>query len=637
MKIKIIVLLSLLFIVINTTIFYMTKINKNQKVDIVLQDNLKTLQTHYKILLETQKSTAQAIYQSTLRIPGFTETLAEANHATKERKAELRAKLGKILAPMYARIKKRGVLQYHFLLPSNESFYRAHKPNKFGDNLTDIRADFKYTNETQKPIRGFTQGRTAHGFRNTFPLFDKQGTHIGAMEISFSSDSLQWYLNNVSGIHTHFLVKKDIFETNAWKRDDLILNYEESAEAPEYMITLNSIHTKEKCIDENIIKLQPIREEIELNMLKGEEFSSYVEHNKHIDVISFLPIKNLEKKTVAWIVSYEKSPIIEMALQNTLRIRISVLLLSILFIYFLLKQIRSKDEIQKQYKLLNYILNATDNVMFITDFKDINFSNNKFKDLLNVKHSEVFNSSSNHNMLQMFVPVDGYLHEGLLNANESFAELILKTAPADRIVSILDKNFEPAAFKISISKPGDDGEYLVTLSDITKIKERQVQTEKKAYLDALTKVYNRNKFDEVFAEELARVKRYNAPFTLALIDIDKFKDFNDTYGHLIGDEVLIKLAQTVNENLRDTDIFARWGGEEFVILFKNISIESARLVSQKLKDKIEENEHPIAGKITASFGLSEYVDGDTTESMFMRCDKALYKAKENGRNRVEVL
>jgi diguanylate cyclase (GGDEF)-like protein len=178
---------------------------------------------------------------------------------------------------------------------------------------------------------------------------------------------------------------------------------------------------------------------------------------------------------------------------------------------------------------------------------------------------------------------------------------------------------------------------LVTLSDITKLKEYQIETEKKVYLDNLTQVYNRNKFDQIFEEELERAKRYHSSFTVAILDIDNFKDFNDAYGHMIGDEVLIKLAQTVNKSVRETDIFARWGGEEFVILFKNTSIERAKAVSLKLKNKIEENEHPDAGKITASFGLSEYIDGDTVESLFNRCDEALYRAKENGRNRLEVM
>ncbi|MEA2018001.1 MAG: GGDEF domain-containing protein, partial [Campylobacterota bacterium] len=122
-----------------------------------------------------------------------------------------------------------------------------------------------------------------------------------------------------------------------------------------------------------------------------------------------------------------------------------------------------------------------------------------------------------------------------------------------------------------------------------------------------------------------------------IIDIDKFKNFNDTYGHLIGDEVLITMAQTVKTHVRETDTFARWGGEEFVILFKNTSIKNAKIVSEYIKDRIEENEHKIAGKITASFGLTQYKENDTIETIFKRCDDALYVAKENGRNRVEIL
>ena len=96
-------------------------------------------------------------------------------------------------------------------------------------------------------------------------------------------------------------------------------------------------------------------------------------------------------------------------------------------------------------------------------------------------------------------------------------------------------------------------------------------------------------------------------------------------------------AQTVNNAVRETDVFARWGGEEFVVLFQHTNIEIAKEVSISLKDKIQSNEHPTAGKITASFGLTEYIEGDTIESIFKRCDDALYVAKENGRNRVEVL
>jgi diguanylate cyclase (GGDEF)-like protein len=169
------------------------------------------------------------------------------------------------------------------------------------------------------------------------------------------------------------------------------------------------------------------------------------------------------------------------------------------------------------------------------------------------------------------------------------------------------------------------------------MKEHQAKTEQKAYTDKLTKIYNRTKFDEILEEEIKNYKIDNTPFSIAIIDIDRFKDFNDNYGHLIGDEVLVTMANAVNENLRETDTFARWGGEEFVILFKNTSLNVAKTVSEKLKDLIKDTKHPVAGNITASFGVTEYVDGDTIESIFKRCDDALYLAKNNGRNRVEVL
>lgn len=102
-------------------------------------------------------------------------------------------------------------------------------------------------------------------------------------------------------------------------------------------------------------------------------------------------------------------------------------------------------------------------------------------------------------------------------------------------------------------------DYLITLSDMSKIQEELVKVEYKAYIDGLTQVYNRNKFDEIFELEIKNLKRSKEFLSVAIIDIDKFKNFNDTYDHIIGDEVLIQMAQTVNTYVRETDIFARWG------------------------------------------------------------------------------
>ena len=121
-----------------------------------------------------------------------------------------------------------------------------------------------------------------------------------------------------------------------------------------------------------------------------------------------------------------------------------------------------------------------------------------------------------------------------------------------------------------------------------------------------------------------------------MFDIDHFKDFNDTYGHLIGDEVLIMLAENIDKHVRNTDTFARWGGEEFVILFPETTTEEAKIVCEKLRISIEHLSHKTAGGITASFGITQYIENDTIKTMFKRCDDALYEAKENGRNMVCV-
>jgi len=285
-------------------------------------------------------------------------------------KAVLRGELHTLIQKKYQILTEEGILQYHFLLPNNESFYRAHKPNKFGDDLTNIREDFKVVNSTKKPLRTFIQGRTAHGFRNVFPLFDKNDKHIGAMEVSFSSDSFQWYLNHVSELHSHFVVNKKIFNAKAWKRDDLVLNYEQSSEDKNYLITLGKIHSKDKCVIENSKKLEVIREKISANIILDKAFSLYLEYSQlanHIEVVSFLPILGIDKNVLAWIVSYEKNSLIKSTLFNVWIVRVVVLLLSLLLLYYMFKRLRANEKIavltKKQETLLS-LFDIGESVLF---------------------------------------------------------------------------------------------------------------------------------------------------------------------------------------------------------------------------------------------------------------------------------
>jgi diguanylate cyclase (GGDEF)-like protein len=157
-----------------------------------------------------------------------------------------------------------------------------------------------------------------------------------------------------------------------------------------------------------------------------------------------------------------------------------------------------------------------------------------------------------------------------------------------------------------------------------------------ATTDPLTGLSNRLKFNQALGTEISRSMRYETPLSLVLYDVDNFKAVNDTHGHQIGDKVLVQLARFVPSLLRNTDQLARWGGEEFVILTPGSDGEMAYQTAEKLRNAIEQVTFEKIGTVRCSFGVAQYVDGDTAETLISRADDALYRAKLNGRNRVEL-
>jgi len=176
--------------------------------------------------------------------------------------------------------------------------------------------------------------------------------------------------------------------------------------------------------------------------------------------------------------------------------------------------------------------------------------------------------------------------------------------------------------------------YTVIFHDISDKK----RIELLSITDPLTKLFNRHKFNEVFENMvLRRHWDEHRTFGLIIADVDHFKRVNDTFGHQSGDRVLIEVAHIFSQTIRTGDILARWGGEEFVCLLPDVDREKALYVAEKLRLAVEQLHFPDVGTITSSFGVTIFASGDTQESMMHRADLSLYKAKENGRNRVEYL
>jgi diguanylate cyclase (GGDEF)-like protein/hemerythrin-like metal-binding protein len=163
-----------------------------------------------------------------------------------------------------------------------------------------------------------------------------------------------------------------------------------------------------------------------------------------------------------------------------------------------------------------------------------------------------------------------------------------------------------------------------------------VELERLAGTDKLTGTWNRRRLEEALKNEMDRLKRYDHPLSMLIIDIDFFKKVNDVYGHGVGDQVLMKLASVVQAALRTTDSLTRWGGEEFVVLCPNTTLSTASMLAERLRARVATSVFPEVKNVTISIGVAECMTGEIWEQWFKRADDALYCAKANGRDQVQI-
>jgi diguanylate cyclase (GGDEF)-like protein len=181
---------------------------------------------------------------------------------------------------------------------------------------------------------------------------------------------------------------------------------------------------------------------------------------------------------------------------------------------------------------------------------------------------------------------------------------------------------------------GEVTNFVATYKDVTIQMQLEQKLENLATTDSLTQVNNRYKINAEIDKHIARSKRYGEPFSILMLDIDHFKQVNDTYGHYVGDVVLKDLSKIVKHNIRQVDSFGRWGGEEFILILENTQKESAIQIAEKIRDIISITTIADHYKITVSIGVSEYQQDELKSALLQRVDTALYEAKENGRNQV---
>jgi len=297
------------------------------------------------------------------------------------------------------------------------------------------------------------------------------------------------------------------------------------------------------------------------------------------------------------------------------------------------KKLESKVE-EKTLELKS-ILDSQESLIVVGDENGLYNANQPFLNFFNIKSIEEFNKN-NLSIQDNFIKRKKYFHT---SNPETWIEQIENLKEIDRIVLMENQYKQERVFKINIKTFIYDTEhFVISLTDITTLQLHANMLEYQATHDNLTQLYNRQKLNEEFDKEIFRYKRYKRQFGLIMFDIDDFKSINDTYGHDIGDIVLQEISNVLLQITRKTDVVSRWGGEEFMILLPETSLENtvitADLIRKKIKDiKFDKIKRPI----TISLGVDIFDDiNNTKDNIIKNVDLALYKAKRNGKNRIEI-
>ena len=276
------------------------------------------------------------------------------------------------------------------------------------------------------------------------------------------------------------------------------------------------------------------------------------------------------------------------------------------------------------------ILESQKNIVFVLDSGRIQSVNKAFLRFFDVRSVEDF-YNKHENFCKLFLKDDDF--QVCMSEEESWQKCLLANPSATHKVT-LARDEKEYIFKVGAAKIEESTQIVISFTDITELENERKMYQLAASTDTLTGIANRLKFNTILEQQIALTRRYDESFSLVLMDIDHFKKVNDTYGHKVGDDVLIVLANTVKSFIRDSDTFARWGGEEFALIFPQTQLDEAYALVEKIRQKIAEITFGEGFHITCSFGLCMYTNALDSDSFLKEVDILLYRAKRGGRNRV---
>jgi diguanylate cyclase (GGDEF)-like protein len=550
------------------------------------------------IVLDTEQ-----LYRFRTRATMETTGVAEA---MKNRDTEA---LYRAVLPRYNALREENphlmIMQFH--APDGRSILRVHLKEKFGDDIASQRAMLREIHKEHKMVTGFEGGIAGIAFRVILPIFDK-GEYIGALEYGVDSGYFVDRIKHLTGSDSFVLIHKDWFGAADKKKytDEIGEYYFSSA----------------------------LNEREELMALYG--FNNPALEPRHIDYedkayeINPLFLKDTKNRNLGMIIAINDVTGVSQNTVDTVIDSLTVTAMMMILLWGLIEYtfggLIKKVNLQERY--IKTILDSQKNIVVVTDGKALIFANQAFYDYFGyptldqfrLDHScicDFFESGESDEYL--LAKIDGLLWtDYLIQYDMKEQKVKMTVGKQTSIFTVHAKRMEYAG----------EIRHVVVFTDITKL--NQLATH-----DVLTQVANRFQFDKILEHSISLSQRYGRALSIMLIDIDFFKEVNDNYGHLVGDGVLKKLAQVLSGGIRKSDVIARWGGEEFVILLPDSELSSALKLAETLRMKVSESDfEPVMKPITCSIGVVRWNEGENSDQLLKRVDEKLYAAKEGGRNRV---
>lgn len=284
-----------------------------------------------------------------------------------------------------------------------------------------------------------------------------------------------------------------------------------------------------------------------------------------------------------------------------------------------------------QNRLIQKAFDVQKDIAFITDGTELYLINQAFKDFYGVNSVNDFKTKYKSCICSMFKKDSRFFSFDKINSDESWLDVIQRLDEQERKVLIVTPQNIEYIFNISVTK-FDDTKYIVSMVDISNSLFEKFDLKNKLNYDTLTTAFTREFFNQNISSIIQNTKENNKNLGIAMMDIDHFKNINDSFGHDFGDIVLKGVVSEIKDRIRSDDFIIRWGGEEFLILIPTTNIKEFKKIIENLRISIENIKFEKL-KVTASFGITLF---DTTEifKSIKNADIALYEAKKTGRNRV---